>query len=320
MPLHFVWRDSGVCQRHGFEPHVDMANVTVPGLPVIPMDQRAPKLLDGTYDFLSGLHVEPYQYRARGDKRLVYLAQTQNDWDDRIVARQEIRSPLELEGKTIIMTATAPCVFGNLKHTLQLAGVDPAKVNFVPIRKAEGASCRNALDAVLRGEAVAVNLDIPFDLQGTKEGLHRLETPSVPVIHNTTICANRDWVEGNEETTLAYLRSIVDTIHFFKTQPSKVCEILNRTVVPLLGLRGPDEVEYLQQTWAALLSPKPYPHPLAVWNVYNLDVAKDPDVNFIGPFDLWDTSLLRVVDDSEYIDELYGGALEAANPPVNVAI
>ena len=66
--------------------------------------------------------------------------------------------------------------------------------------------------------------------------------------------------------------------------------------------------------------PQAIPHPLAVWNVYNLDVAHDPKVNFIGPFEIWDTSLLRDIDDSGYIDELYGGAQNAANPSVNIAI
>ncbi|HLY67365.1 MAG TPA: hypothetical protein VKU60_17640, partial [Chloroflexota bacterium] len=60
--------------------------------------------------------------------------------------------------------------------------------------------------------------------------------------------------------------------------------------------------------------------PLAVWNVYNLDVAHDPNVNFIGPFEIWDTSYLRDLDDSGYIDDLYGGPKQAVNPPVNAAI
>ena len=66
--------------------------------------------------------------------------------------------------------------------------------------------------------------------------------------------------------------------------------------------------------WAALLSPKPYPHSLALWSVYNLDVVHDPEVNYIGPFEIWNTSYLR------YIDEMYGGSIAAANPAVNVAI
>ena len=82
------------------------------------MKERAPKLLAGTYDFLSGLHHEPYHYRARGDKRFVYLAQAQNDWDDRVIASEQIRSAKDLEGQRFIITSRAPCVFGNLKHSL----------------------------------------------------------------------------------------------------------------------------------------------------------------------------------------------------------
>ena len=49
-------------------------------------------------------------------------------------------------------------------------------------------------------------------------------------------------------------------------------------------------------------------------------VAHNPEINFIGPFETWDTSLLRSIDDSGYIDEMYGGAQAAENPSVNVAI
>src|SRR5437879_781530 len=96
MPLHYVWRDSGVTQRHGFDLEVHVCAQNIEGQPYLEMKDRAPKLLDGTYDFISGLHHEPYFYRARGDKRFVYLAQAQNDWDDRIVATQEIQSAKDL--------------------------------------------------------------------------------------------------------------------------------------------------------------------------------------------------------------------------------
>ena len=60
------------------------------------LDVRAPKLLEGAYDFLSGLHHEPYYYRAKGDKRFVYLAQAQNDWDDRFVVGDAVKSVKDL--------------------------------------------------------------------------------------------------------------------------------------------------------------------------------------------------------------------------------
>lgn len=320
MPLLFVWRDSGVTEKHGFKLDVKVANFPMPGQPFIEMSERAPGLLSGTYDFLSGLHHEPYEYRARGDKRFAYLAQAQNDWDDRIIATPEIKTPKDLEGKRVIVTAMAPCVYGNLRHSLEVGGADLSKIEFVTLRsRGGGGGSPTAVEMVARGEAAAAGVDAPFDRRAERVGLHKLEVPSIPVIHNATICSNIEWVRENEETTFAFLRSMIDAIHFFKTQPQKTCEILERTHAPLFHLSA-EEIEHLQRVWAGLLSPKPYPHPLAVWNVYNLDVAHNPRVNFIGPFDLWNTTYLRAIDDSDYIDELYGNAEAAQNPKVNVAI
>ena len=109
MAFLYVWRDSGVTQKQGFELTVDVTGKNVPGQEYRGFPDRAPMLLDGTYDFLSGLHHEPYYYRARGDKRFINIAQAQNDWDDS-VATQEIKSPKDLEGKTVIATSNAPCV------------------------------------------------------------------------------------------------------------------------------------------------------------------------------------------------------------------
>ena len=124
MSLHFVFRESGVSQKHGFDLEVDIAKYSQGGRPIRQMKDRAPYLLAGEYEFLSGLHHETYIYRAKGDKRFLYLAQTQNDWDDRLIARKEIREAKQLEGKKI-WTSRAPCVGGNLDHALSLAGWIP---------------------------------------------------------------------------------------------------------------------------------------------------------------------------------------------------
>jgi hypothetical protein len=316
MPLLVVWQDSGVTQHEGFELAIDVCNMEIDNQRWIDRGERAGLLLTGEYDFVSGLHHETYVYRARGDKRFVYLAQAQNDWDDRIVARPEIVTACDLEGNTILLNDMSPCVFGNLRRSLQLAGADVERINFLGFGDQGG----RAIDAVVRGEASAANVDIPFDRRGEHRGLHRLALPSLPVIHNITICANRAWIVEDEDSTVAFLKSMVRAIHFFRTEPDRVCEILERRLSPLLELDGSAEVEYLQRSWAALLSPKPYPHPLAVWNVYNLETAHDPAVNFIGPMEIWDTSYLRSIDDSGLIDDLYGDPKLAANPAVESVV
>jgi NMT1/THI5 like len=303
LPLHFTMRDSGVPQKHGFDLEVDYVGTTGER-PLRGLAERASCLLAGDYEFLSGLHHEPYAYRARGDKRFVYLAQTQNDWDDRLIARQGITSAKELEGKTVL-TNGAPCVGGNLIAGLKQMGVDTAQINFIMVKGSQGEMNHINFEKVRRGEVDATTVDVPFDLRARKLGMSVIELPSIPVIHNTTVCASMDFVSKNEEVVTAYLKGLIEGIHFFKTQGQRVCEILNRALAPLIHLEGDDEVEYLQREWSRLLSSKPYPHPVAVWNVYNLDVGHNPELNFISPFEIWDTHYLRMIDDSGFIDSLY---------------
>jgi ABC-type nitrate/sulfonate/bicarbonate transport system substrate-binding protein len=312
MPLHFVFRDSGVAEKHGFELDVDIAKVPQMGKKTRGIRERAALLLSGEYQFLSGLHHEPYLYRARGDKRLVFLAQTQNDWDDRLIVRSDIREAAQLEGKKIL-TGPASCVYGNLRHALGGAGVDVSKVEFVfSSREGEGADSRlavgpSSIERVRRGEVDAANIDIPFDLQAKKRGLNAIELPSLPVIHNTTICASTDYIRENEETVVAFLKALIETVYFFKTEKQKTCAILAREYAPLIGIDGDDEIDYLHDQWSRLLCDKPYPLPAAISNLYDLDVAHDPNANAVGPLEVWDTHYVRVIDDSGFIDALYHG-------------
>ena len=305
MPLLFTFRHSGVTEKYGFELEIDIAGFNLYGRPARRMSERAKLLLAGEYEFLSGLHHQPYVYRANGDKRFVYLAQTQNNWDDRLIVRPEITEPKQLEGRKILNNGDpAPCVTGNLIESLRAAGVDTAKIEFVTSDEIEVKRYRS-VEMVAGGEVDAANVDIPFDLQARKQGLNVLELPDLPVIHNTTICASTDFVWNNEDRVRDFLKALIEAVHFFKTEKQKVCDILSREHAPLNHIRGDDEVEYLHEQWSRLLIPKPYPHPMAVWNVYNLDIARDPEVNFIGPLEIWDTHYLREIDDSGFIDDLY---------------
>ncbi len=310
LPLHAVLRDSGVTEKHGFTLELDIAKVPQRGKPTRTIRERAELLLSGEYQFLSGLHHEPYVYRARGDHRLTFLAQTQNHWDDRLICRSDIDEAKQLEGKRIL-TGPAPCVVGNLRQALERAGVDISKVEFVlSSREGEGADSRlavgpSSIDRICRNDVDAANVDVPFDLQAKKRGLSAIELPALPVIHNTTICANMDFVRENEEIVVTFLQALIEAVHFFKTEKEKSCAIIAREVAPLIGLTGDDEVEYLHEQWSRLLCAKPYPTPDAISNLYQLDVAHDPRANFITPLEVWDTHYVRMIDDSGFIDALY---------------
>ena len=301
LPLLTVFRESGVTQKYDFEIELDV----VGGAKAPTMAHRTSLIFAGEIDFVSGLHHETYRARSRGDKRLVYLAQTQNRWDDRLVAASDINAVQDLRGRKIVCHSKAPCVLGNFTAILKQFGFRDDEIRVEPI-ESMAADRRRYVDRVVAGDASAALVDMPFDLYGKNSGLKIIELPDRPVIHNTTILSTTDYIRENRENVIDFLKALIETIHFFKTNPAKVAAILQQNLTAYYGLTEEEYYQHLQKEWAKLLLIKPYPLPAAIQNVYELDVAKDPNMARVAPLEPWDLHYLREIDDSGFIDELYG--------------
>jgi ABC-type nitrate/sulfonate/bicarbonate transport system substrate-binding protein len=301
LPLLTVFRECGVTQKYDFEIELDV----VGGAKAPTMAHRTSLIFAGEIDFVSGLHHETYRARSRGDKRLVYLAQTQNRWDDRLVAASEINGVQDLRGRKIVCHSKAPCVLGNFTAILKQFGFRDDEIRIEPI-ESMAADRRRYVDRVVAGDASATLVDMPFDLYGKNSGLKIIELPDRPVIHNTTILSTTDYIRENRENVIDFLKALIETIHFFKTNPTQVAAILQKNLTAYYGLNEGQYYQHLQKEWAKLLLIKPYPLPAAIQNVYELDVAKDPNMSRVAPLEPWDLHYLREIDDSGFIDELYG--------------
>jgi ABC-type nitrate/sulfonate/bicarbonate transport system substrate-binding protein len=300
LPFLFVFKESRVMEKYGFEIELHI----VGGKKAPTMAHRAKLALAGEIDFLSGLHHETYRERARGEKRLTYLAQAQNNWDDRLVANPKINTVEDLRGQKIICHSKAPCVVGNLRAVLQTCGLQEQELNTEAIEVRTGRHLE-FIERVVSGEAAAALVDMPFDLYGVKKGLKIVDLPDRPVIHNTTLLATTDYIKQNEETVYAFMKGFIEALHFFKTRPDKVVPILKKNLANRYGLDEDEFYIHLQREWARLLSKKPYPLPAAIQNVYDLDVGQDPAMKSIAPMEPWDLHYLRAIDDSGFIDQLY---------------
>ena len=300
LPFLTVFKESGVTRKYGFEIELEV----VGGARAPTMAHRTRLIYAGEIDFVSGLHHETYRARARGEKKLVYLAQTQNRWDDRLVAAPGIRGIEELRGRKIVCHSKAPCVTGNFTTILRQMGFRNEEICVEPIESMSG-NLRSYVDQVVAGEASAALVDMPFDLYGKNRGLKIVELPDRPVIHNTTILTTTDYIRENREGVIQFLKALIDAIHFFKTQPAEVVKMLQRSLARRYDLHEEEYYVHLQREWSELLLAKPYPLPAAIQNVYELDVAKDPDMGRIAPLEPWDLHYLREIDDSGFIDALY---------------
>lgn len=300
LPLLTVFKESGVTQKYGFE--IELEVVGSAKAPT--MAHRTRLVLAGEIDFVSGLHHETYRARSRGEKSLVYLAQTQNRWDDRLVAAAGINTIQDLRGRRIVCHSKAPCVTGNFTTILKQFGFQSDEIRVEAIESMSGNLC-SYVDQVVAGEASAALVDMPFDLYGKNKGLKILELPDRPVIHNTTILTTTDYIRENRENVIQFLKALIDAIHFFKTKPAEVVKILQKNLSRRYTLTEEDYYVHLQREWAKLLSAKPYPLPAAIQNVFELDAAKDPNMAGISPMEPWDLHYLREIDDSGFIDALY---------------
>lgn len=300
LPLLTVFKESGVTDKYGFEIELEV----VGGAKAPTMAHRTSLIFAGEIDFVSGLHHETYRARSRGEKRLVYLAQTQNRWDDRLVVAPGIGGIQELRGKKIVCHSKAPCVVGNFTTILKQFGFQNDEIRIEPILSMSGNLC-SYVDQVVAGEASAALVDMPFDLYGKNRGLKILDLPDRPVIHNTTILTTTDYIRDNRETVIQFLKALIDAIHFFKTKPAEVAKILQKNLSRRYTLADEAYYVHLQKEWAKLLLSKPYPLPAAIQNVFELDAAHDPNMGNISPMEPWDLHYLREIDDSGFIDALY---------------
>ncbi len=81
-----------------------------------------------------------------------------------MVARKEVRSAKGLEGEKVVVTDRSACVFGNLKHAIQVGGANLEAIEFVSLDSEALDANRQAVQIVARGEAAAAQVDMPFDL------------------------------------------------------------------------------------------------------------------------------------------------------------
>jgi ABC-type nitrate/sulfonate/bicarbonate transport system substrate-binding protein len=134
-----------------------------------------------------------------------------------LVALPEIKTVNDLKGRKIVCHSKAPCVSGNLRAVLQECGLKPEEINMDVIDDTSGRFL-DFVDEITSGKAVAALVDMPFDLYGIKKGLHVVELPDRPVIHNTTLLATSDYIRENKETVYAFIKGFIEALHYFKNQ------------------------------------------------------------------------------------------------------
>jgi len=270
--------------------------------------QSDPMLVKGECDFIFGSHISPYLHRFHGQP-FVYLGQTVNWVDDVLVSKAPLKSIKDLEGKTLSESPKASAdrhlgshPAGNHLLYLRREGVDAHKIKFYPSK------ARKHYRDVIEGLADAAFASPPDDEEARRAGLHVLTLEPLPMVIASTMTTLWPIVEKRPDLCVAVLKAVIMGVHFIKTKPDEMWKVMQNDVAAELKIEDPNVLEYLHKKNLSVLEPRLYANAESIKNAFELAVMEEPAIaKGLNPMSLWDFHLLRSIEESGFIEELYGG-------------
>ena len=261
-------------------------------------------LFGGEVDFVSGNHITPYALVARGQP-IVCLASPSNSVNDKLVSLAPVKSIAELRGKRLADTTLLdPAggyhhLRGNHMIYIMRGGLGLEDVQWIELTDSMAVFRTAQLEALKSGKADATLVTGSTE-KYEQAGFKVLDLEPLPMITGPTLTSTLGNLKRKNRLGERLVKALVLGIHFARTRRQETERILEglKRREPLAGRVSYNSV--------AKLSPKPYPDYRGIANAYTLCCLKDPTAKEISPIALWDLHYLRELDDSGFIDRLYG--------------
>ncbi len=267
-----------------------------------------PMLIKGECDFIFGSHISPYIHRMNGHP-FVYLGQTVNWIDDVIVSKEPISDPRQLQGKRFVEVAGADAnrhhghhPAGNHLLYLQREGVDPHSLTFV------AATTKEQWQDVAEGKGDFCFSGPPDDEDAAAAGLHVFPLAPLAMVNASTMTTLWPTYLQRPDLCEGVLKASMMGIHYIKTEPDGFWKLMQQDVAAELKIKDERSLKHLYNYCRSILEPRLYPVAEAVTNAFKLAIMEEPAIEQkLNPMSLWDIHLLRQIEESEFIDDLYGG-------------
>ncbi|MFM1816703.1 MAG: hypothetical protein RLZ98_3398 [Pseudomonadota bacterium] len=268
----------------------------------------------GEVEFVSGNHVSTYAARARGDT-WAYCGQTVSNNRLSLITREDagIDKMSDLRGRKFGSRGRHPGL--NTWLYLKQSGLNPDEdavelVHEVRIEHPDGTkevSRKSLLEMVNEGDCDACFIGQPRIEFAKRMGLKVIDIPVQPMIFFMTVSTSIKMVKEKPEVVERVLKSVLEGIAYFKINREKTIKILmerhNKE-----GQLDRHVAEKLYDDLAPVLEPRLYPSLAAISNVYQEALKQDEkngDAARVHPLALWDFDILRKIDDSGFISNLY---------------
>jgi ABC-type nitrate/sulfonate/bicarbonate transport system substrate-binding protein len=216
-----------------------------------------------------------------------------------LVTRPEVTSVSQLKGKKLGISRIGAAPHRILQLTLTKLNMDPTRdVAFIQI-----GNPGVVLAAIKDGRVDGGLLSPDYAYAAKKLGLHFLVNLRDLDIEYLTadLATTKSFVNNNEDLVRSFIRSMVEGIQFYKTNKRKSMEVMKK----YMKIDAVDVIETGYDWYAESYQRKPYVSVRGVKAVLQHLAERMPKAISSPPEQFYDSSFVRELDNSVFIDNLY---------------
>jgi NitT/TauT family transport system substrate-binding protein len=291
--IPLITKEAGIFTKHGIEADV----ILLTGSP-----RLIQTLIAGDIDYALGGVSSVLRARMRGTDPVI-VAGTTNFTSQRVLVRPDstLQRLQDLKGKTVGVTQYGSQGDTFFRDALKKAGLKPdADVSIIQMGgtpQVAAALIAGKVDAGVSGESSLLLIQ-----QGRAKGLPGGSAKEMKIVGTgATLAATRRYIARDREAMTRFLRAYVEGVHYFRTNREGSVRALQKF------FRGAsvEQIGFLWDEQHEEIDPLPIPSDEAIQG--ELDRETDPKAKTFKPADFMDVSILREIEKSGFLSELYKG-------------
>ena len=296
----WVAQDKGFFRKYGME---------VQSVLIESGTTTAQALIAGDISFANVAGPAVIQGSLRGADAVI-IAGVINTLTFQLYTERGISRPDQFKGKSLGVTRFGSATDFAMRYALEKYGLDASKdVSILQLGNQPA-----QLAALEAGRVQGAMLSAPTSLRAKKLGFHMLADLQMLGLEyqHTSIATTRAFLKAKPDLARDFMRAYIEGIHYAKTHRKETIDILAKYL-------RTDDREVLDDTYESivvtLMPEKPYPTQKGVQIILRELGLKDPAARSAKPEQFVDTSIIKELDGSGFIDRLYkSGAVAKAAP------
>lgn len=300
MAALWVTQDKGFFRKHGLDVQLILIESGT---------TTAQALVAGDISFATLAGPAVIQSNLRGADT-VMIAGIVNTLTFQLFTEKGITRPDQFKGKSVGVTRYGSATDFAMRYALDKYGLDANK----EVAILQLGNVPALLAAMEAGKIQGAMLSAPTSLRAKKMGypmLADLQMLGLEYQH-TSVATSKALIKSKPDLARDFMRAFVEGIHYAKTHRKETLDVLAKYL-------RTDDKEVLDDTYESivqtLVPEKPYPTQKGVQIILRELGAKDPAARSARPEQFVDTSIVKELDSSGFIDRLYKSPAVAKAAP-----